>query len=175
MPPLRNAYWEMNLMTSHGIPGLPTGLANQRAFSSHLSSIVQGRQTSNVVLPFMGNTKSFMQLLDISLPMACITPLGLESDNKIHVSLKVRNKSWKRVKLVLYLWRYMPLAIIPRISELKNLYWQGLNCRQIKMKGFSNCMPSKILRKSSNVRKKSSNSNVPSQYEPWLWSCPFAA
>ena len=71
-------------MTSHGIPALPAGLANQRALSSHVTTIVKGRKTSNVVLPFMGNTKSFMQLFNIHRPTPCITPLGLESDNKIY-------------------------------------------------------------------------------------------
>ena len=69
-------------MTSHGIPALPAVLANQRAFSCHVTTIVQGRQTLNVVLPTMGNTKSLMQLLDIHRPTPCITPLGLESDIK---------------------------------------------------------------------------------------------
>ncbi len=34
-------------MTSHGIPALPRELANQRAFSSHVTSIVQGRESTN--------------------------------------------------------------------------------------------------------------------------------
>ena len=76
-------------MMSHGIPGLPVVLANQRAFSSHVTSIVQGRETSNVVLPFMGDTKSFMQLVDMHRPTPCISPLGLESDNKRWYSFKL--------------------------------------------------------------------------------------
>ncbi len=36
----------------------------------------------NVVLPTMGNTESFMQLVDMHCPTPCITLLGLESDNK---------------------------------------------------------------------------------------------
>ena len=65
-------------MASHGIPGILTGLANQRASSCHVTSIVQGRETSNVVLPTMGNTKSFIQLANMHRPTPCITPLGPE-------------------------------------------------------------------------------------------------
>ena len=69
-------------MTSHGIPALPAVLANQRAFSRHVTSIVEGRETSNVVLTTMGNTKSFIQLINMHRPRPCITSLGVESDNK---------------------------------------------------------------------------------------------
>ena len=87
-------------MMSHGILALPVVLANQRSISCHVTSIVQGCETSNVVLPFMGNTKSFMQLFDIHRPTPCITLLGLESDNK-NSALKVCGyPEWvlKRVK-----------------------------------------------------------------------------
>ena len=69
-------------MTSHGIPGSPAVSANQRVFSCHVTTIVQGRQTSNVVRPIMVHTKSFIQLVNMRRSMPCITPLGLESDNK---------------------------------------------------------------------------------------------
>ncbi len=70
-------------MTSQGIPALPQELDNQRAFSCHMITIVEGREASNVVLPTMGNKRSFIQLANMHRPTPCITPLGLESDNNI--------------------------------------------------------------------------------------------
>ena len=87
MPPLRKACWEITLMTSQGIPGLPAALANQRACSCHVTSIVRGPETSNVVRPTMAHTEYFIQLVDMHRSTPCITPLGLESDNKrLHTS-----------------------------------------------------------------------------------------
>ena len=82
MPPLHSALWEEEVMMSHGIPGLLAVSANQRAFSCHVITIVEGCKTSNVVLSTMGNTKSFIQLVNMHWPRPCLTPVGLESDNK---------------------------------------------------------------------------------------------
>ena len=78
-------------MTSHGMPARPREPANQRVFSCHVTSIVQGRETSNgqryrqtgklqenVVLPFMVHTEPFIHFVDMHHPTPCITPLGLE-------------------------------------------------------------------------------------------------
>ena len=70
-------------MTSHGISGFPAGLANERASSCHVSTIFEGRETSNVVLLTMSNTKSFIQLVNMHRPRPFITRLGVESDNKV--------------------------------------------------------------------------------------------
>ena len=58
-------------MTPQGILALPAGLANQQAFSCHVTSIVEGRVTLNV-------TPSW-----VIQPRPCITPVGVESDNKM--------------------------------------------------------------------------------------------
>ena len=75
------------MTTSHGIPGLLAVLANQQVFSFNMIGKGKGRKTSNVVLPTMGNKKSFIQLASIHRPRLCITPLGIVSDNKYGASL----------------------------------------------------------------------------------------
>ena len=70
-------------MTSQGIPASPQELASHRAFLCHVTTIVQGRETSKVVRPIMVHTNSFIQLVDMHRSTPCITLLGLESDNKI--------------------------------------------------------------------------------------------
>ena len=81
-PRLRKACWKMNLITSPGVSAFPREAANQQVSSYHMTAEAKGRQTLNVVLPTMGNEKSFLQHFDINLLTPCITLLGLKSDNK---------------------------------------------------------------------------------------------
>ena len=86
-----------NLDDVTGIPALPREPANQLAFSSHVTSIVPGRETSNVVRTMMVHTKSFIQLIDMHCPAPCIRLLGLVSDNKdlLHNTCQVSSRSDK--------------------------------------------------------------------------------
>ena len=77
------AWWELQVMMSHGILALPMVWTNQRAFSCHLTAEQKGRETSNSqwgdkiverCMPHHGAYELFYSTLQYSPPDALYLP-----------------------------------------------------------------------------------------------------